>query len=687
MERDLVLKRTAVFLFFGLIIIVLFNFFGILDLGGITGFAVFEGSGEGQTTLMFQEPDTENLGDAYVKGDAANKNFGLSDELHVKWGTPKRNAYLKFNISLIPENQIIDNASLCLYLYADQGNPITYVYHVYSDWDEGSLDGNPCGEACLVTENITWNNQPCGDDFLNSENCNLTAESNIITDGDQDGTWQCWSIVNMVNKDYSDGSSSISIALHTDEGGYADKFYSKEYTDETSLRPYLNITYHSANLAPLITLTEPQAQLYTSSESLALNFSVSDSDGNLDSCWYALDGGENISLADCVNTTFDVSGEGTYTLTIFANDSYGLEDSDSVSFTVDPAGISVLISQPKGAKSLRTGIPIEFTAIGASLTCWYNVKTSIGGGVIENTTLENCSNSDFDVSLDGDYVLNLYANNTYGSSDSDFSEFSVDTSAPPSGGGSSSGGGGGGSSIPLGGNVEITPIKVIVYPGEEKSLQASVKNKGIKTLNKCKLVGGGWIESDEIKNIGGGEIIEFKFILKVPGDAKGQPSVSLECMDYSTKVPLEVILIIPSLNIEFSKIDLVSKKEISVIYFVESDTNMDTEIVFRVSDSEGVVSEKTVQVEVSQSEELEAEVLLDISGAKTGELKISVTVAGEEKPMIEDSILYDSKLRTGFAVRDILTDSRTYVWLIVLVFFVVAFFIMRRILRFKKKRK
>ena len=215
--------------------------------GGPTGFAVyFEGPEAGQTTLMLQTADSDNLGDAYVVQGQLDTNYGSDNDLIVKLGSSdSKNSYLNFNISAIPDNQIIDNSSLCVYLYNDRlGSVIISAYHVYDNFDEAV---------------ITWNNQPCGTDFNNSNNCNLTAESSLANDGAQDNTWQCWDITNMVNTQYSNEDNNISIVLHTGNiATYADFFRSKEYTIDTSLIPYLNITYHTANTAPSLNLVNPQ---------------------------------------------------------------------------------------------------------------------------------------------------------------------------------------------------------------------------------------------------------------------------------------------------------------------------------------------------------------------------------------------------------------------------------------------
>lgn len=242
-------------------------------------------------------------------------------------------------------------------------------------------------------------------------------------------------------EDWTDAGDYSPADLSVDNNTYFQYLFDFE-TDNVSYSPELynlSLDYGPANSAPSVSIAEPQSTLYLSNESLSLNFIVADDNdavADLD-CWYNADSGANTTIANCQNTTFNIS-EGSHTLTVFVNDSEGEEGNDSVSFTVDATGVSVSLTEPTGTKTSRTGIPIQYSTIGNNLTCWYNVLTSIGGGVISNTTLANCSSSTFSVSTDDDYAFNLYANNSYGSSSADNSSFTVSTSSSSSS--SSSGG-------------------------------------------------------------------------------------------------------------------------------------------------------------------------------------------------------------------------------------------------------
>jgi len=344
-------------------------------------------------------------GDARVSGDSPNGNFGSDDELHVKWGTPKDNSYLEFNISSVPSNQVIDSASLCLYLFNDQGSPNSSVYHVYSDWEE---------------DVITWNSQPCGTDFDSSNNCSLTPEDTVFTDGNQDGTWQCWNVTNITRYEYEQSIERISMVLHTWEGGYADKFYSKEYIN-SSLWPYLNITYHLSDIvAPNLAIISPENLNYNNATILV---NLSAEDPNLNTIWW-LNGSDNLTYTDEVYYIFQ---EGSNTIIAYANDSVGNENSSSVSFYVDSVvpDVNILLPQEGVSYGYNDSITLNYSASDLNLAgCWYNLDNG------NNITLSNCQNTIFDVSGNGNYVLNLYANDSLGNLGSDSVGFSVQVGAP-----------------------------------------------------------------------------------------------------------------------------------------------------------------------------------------------------------------------------------------------------------------
>lgn len=561
------------------------------------------------------------------------------------------------------------------------------------------------------------------------------------------------------------------------------------YSDSESFTPELKntqIAYELVNTAPSINLVQPQeGNTYGYNESINLKFSVSDENENIDSCWYVVGSGEENLISGCENTTFDVSGNGDYDLTIYVNDSLGEEVSDSVSFSVqvgaptitlvspvenyldasnvvftyvpedvdldscvlwgnfeegwsknatDSAPISeeensfslnleegfytwniwcndtqgesatngnqtfyvdtsdpeVNISEPVGEKNSKSSIPLDFVVEDlTSLVCSYNLRWSTGGMVKENTTIENCSSTTFDASTDGDYVLNLFVEDSAGNLERVNSSFSVDSSVttPVSNNPSSSGSGGGGSSyVTNKGKFEFDEISAVVSPGEKKNILFSIKNNDFRLKNKCKLTSenySDWIDSSDVFNIGRGEIVEYSFVLKVPENVSSKKiNLTLKCLEDSAEIPMNVVVLEEDFEIDFNSISF-EEDRLKISYYVSSRNLAEKEIVFVVSDSGGEVARIVEALEVEGEET--REVNIDVSGAEQGMLKVSILEGN--RTFVEEDVIYSSKGITGFAVTDLLEGSYTIIGGIVLVFALVLVLVFRRILKSRKKKK
>ncbi len=83
---------------------------------------------------------------------------------------------------------------------------------------------------------------------------------------------------------------------------------------------------------PNLEIVSPYSTEYDFNESIPLDYIVSDL--NLDSCWYNLDEGSNITLENCSNVTFNCS-DANHTLNLFANDSLGQLSFEQVNFSAN----------------------------------------------------------------------------------------------------------------------------------------------------------------------------------------------------------------------------------------------------------------------------------------------------------------------------------------------------------------
>jgi hypothetical protein len=216
--------------------------------------------------------------------------------------------------------------------------------------------------------------------------------------------------------------------------------YKVDFTSpDSSITPVLssvNVDYTILNSAPLVSIASPQeGTAYGYNEGLALDYSVSDSENNLQSCWYNLNNGNNITLEDCANNTFSVAENGDYILNIYANDSLGLVSSDSVSFSVIVGSPTIILNSPID-DYLNNGQSIEFsyTPIDIDLDyceLWGNFTGIFSLNQTDSSPISGSANI-FNLNLnDGTYLWNIRCVDDVGNSAFNGNKtFYVDTIIP-----------------------------------------------------------------------------------------------------------------------------------------------------------------------------------------------------------------------------------------------------------------
>ena len=197
--------------------------------------------GEHSTTIILQTADTKNLEDAHTfdssnYGTATSMYFGVAD-------TTLFRSYNKFNITQcddcgIPSGQVILNANITFRIvtaFKEVGYKDLGAYHVYTqNWNEHS---------------ITRDNEPCGTNFDQSAECNLTVLNTINTNDLVASTIRGWNITPSFAQAYNDGDNNFTIAMKavsesTGEGNYV-TVATKEYATEQLHRPKLTVEYES----------------------------------------------------------------------------------------------------------------------------------------------------------------------------------------------------------------------------------------------------------------------------------------------------------------------------------------------------------------------------------------------------------------------------------------------------------
>ena len=169
--------------------------------------------------------------------------------------------------------------------------------------------------------------------------------------------------------------------------------------------------------APAISISLPGGSNLSSNAGIALNFTVFDAHSgvNESSCMYSINGGANISVPSCANTTFNASvSDGQVNLTLYASDMAGNANSSGISFIVDMVAPTVAIRLPDANSiSPANSTPLNFTAYDGntgvnSSSCQYRLN----GAVPVN--LSSCENVSAINLADGVNTIIVHANDNVG---------------------------------------------------------------------------------------------------------------------------------------------------------------------------------------------------------------------------------------------------------------------------------
>lgn len=191
---------------------------------------------------------------------------------------------------------------------------------------------------------------------------------------------------------------------------------------------------------PDIQIVYPANYTNSSNNQLNVNYTVSD-DISLSSCFYTNDLGLTNTTITCgQNITTATWLEGINNISVYARDYSGNINVSHITFTIDTISPSVVIYSPLSQNyNYNTSINLNFSIVHAPTVisaCWYNIINATGGGiVISNTSLlivsGVCQNSSFNLtSLDNNYNLTLYANDSVNNVGSAMVHFGIKTSAP-----------------------------------------------------------------------------------------------------------------------------------------------------------------------------------------------------------------------------------------------------------------
>lgn len=528
---------------------------------------------------------------------------------------------------------------------------------------------------------------------------NKSLALNFIASDADNNIDSCWYVLNSGNNIISGGCANTTIDVP--EGSNTLVIYVNDTQGEQASD---SSTFSVSVGAPSITLNSPINSYLTNYD---VTFRYVPTDIDLKSCelWGDFTGTFMLNQTDTnptsgsENTFVLTLPDGIYKWNIRCNDSIGNSaTSGNKTFYIDTINPSLSITEPTGTKKTRTGIPLIFSVIDSSPNyCQYNVQWITGGIVKENTTIANCASTAFDVAADGNYVLNLYANDSAGNKNSSSSNFSVDTSVQPS---QPSPSGGGGASVPTNKSqffVSISGLEnVVMRPGESKTLSLEVRNTGKLMQNNCKIVRSDWISSIDEKDLNANEKADFVFSVRVPKDAEigdYNIDVDLKCQDGEKAVSLKVSVLGTDFDISIKEISEIKGNKISFIYAVRELSGKDSEISisFAIVDFQGKkIAETSNVISLAAGEEKELKGEIEVPKGTIGEYNL--IVGGESRGVyVKDSssILITGRGVLGFTgfLESEQTKKYISIGILILIAGVVGFFIIRRIISIRGKKE
>ncbi len=371
-------------------------------------------------------------------------------------------------------------------------------------------------------------------------NTSLSLNYSIYDASNLSSCW--WNLDKGINRTIACGQNTT---FNTSEGNHVLYFYAND-----SLGNFGNVSRSfSVSTTLAISLEKPINNLWLNYKNIEFNYTVNTASsikncslfGNFDGVWRL-----NQTNSSFVNSSGGINkflvnlSDGSYIWNVFCSNTYNSFALNNYTLNIDSVSPSLSLIEPTGTKTSRTEIPLSFSVSDNNLqSCWYNVYRGVNIE-IQNTTINCSAQTSFDVTLDADFVLNLYVNDSAGNQNSASSSFKIDTSTPSNppvtdSGGGGGGGGGGSGNTTVRGKLEISGIdNLVARSGDKKTLSLNVKNTGKIFLNNCKIIPKGqissWIYSNQIQGIAPGENVNFVFNLNVPEETRGG--------DYSVEIEL-----------------------------------------------------------------------------------------------------------------------------------------------------
>ncbi|MEM3122403.1 MAG: hypothetical protein QXH60_03110, partial [Candidatus Pacearchaeota archaeon] len=469
-----------------------------------------------------------------------------------------------------------------------------------------------------------------------------------------------------------------------------------------------NVSFNVQIGAPSMSLIYPKKDSYINTNNVEFKYIAEDVNLEICELWGNFTGifeknqTDSNVLSGEENSFYLNLQDGGYQWNIFCNDSFNNGAfNENRSFYIDTINPSINLTEPSGIKSSRLNIPIAFSIQDSSpVKCWYNVLRGVNVEVA-NTTISCSSPTIFSVTIDADFVLNLFVNDSAGNKNSASSLFSVSTSSPSQSFVSSGGGGRGGSTssltgkiiIDTSGKLEIGKIpNLIINPGETKKMMLNIKNSGLSFLNDCKLVGkntnGDWISSQGTKKFGGGESGIFEFSLNIPKNLDpGVYEIFLEvkCTEASQEGMFLAEVLEKKIEFFFKSAEREKNNKIKVKYSLSemSGVEQNVKVQFILYDlSNRKITEFNEELILPANSKTDFESSFDIEPSLSGSFNLVINLNSEEYTTIIEEGLFLAKGVTGLAIfGDDDGKTKFFILVFLICFIIFAFFVILRIIK------
>ena len=290
-------------------------------------------------TLQTGSSNSYLIADARVWEANNDTNYGSIGDLSSQKSALGKNSmrfYIKLNMTKIKTDANLDglnitNVNISFSQGPSQANSGGVSIYRITDWINES-------NYLLNETEITWNNQPCGNDnnynLSNLNICNITPISNSLNIS---GSFH-FDITNEFNRSY--GQTNISFVFNKTQGNGGWEVSSKE--GSSSLRPKILISY-----IPLINILTPTASQILTDNTPTNNFNITTA-VNMTTClWTNSSGVVNYTMASLNGTRFSNNSistlaDGTHTINFYCNQSSdgAWRTSDSVTFDIDSINVT-----------------------------------------------------------------------------------------------------------------------------------------------------------------------------------------------------------------------------------------------------------------------------------------------------------------------------------------------------------